>query len=65
MYVDWIRMILMCIWRRMGISMTILILMRTITGIPMSISTGMDTPLFIETCLTYIRSLTNWSPMTV
>ena len=28
----------------MTMSMTILILMRTITGIPMPISTGMDTP---------------------
>ena len=51
----------------MTIPMTIPIpiLMRTTTGIPMPISTGTDTHMFIETCLGFSRVLTDWNPMTV
>ena len=49
----------------MSMTIPIPILMRTTTGIPMPISTGTDTHMFIETCLIYIRLLTDWNPMTV
>ena len=38
--------------------------MRTPTVIPMLISTGTVIPMFTEICLTYIRLLTDWIPMT-